>query len=499
MLSMLPNKNHSVLVKFILSQVLYSRPNFLLDSGLFKKLLKGIFCLNDKILLYEWSDFILQFLRKSDLFFPFLMQNGLFNSVLAFLHRNLAVSLLMEPRDIDIHSDKSGLISKKKSPNKTIFGEGVSSNSEVFFKNLYGYLPSHNDMSVPSNIIQKLSIEVIESRKDFAGAEKKEFGDMDVRSRLDQDGLPLPDLDILTLQKFQKLFEKIFEKFSDFDIAKFKSFSLLFPPLGLLIKFLAFVFLRNRDRPFFKNFLANEILDSSFVSLLTTCVNLFLRFDSKLQFTENFFNPSFQFDYSEKLNFILKMTYSSLDDFRGMNQTLLFDLKKTYDCFFSSLIRQTKSSSQGSLKSPDILLKIFDENDYPFKDCLKIYAKHSDPDSFSKIEVEITEVFPNSHLCSLLYLDFDEKALDITHNQEEFKALVASLDALQTEYDSSLEIKLMLKEDIIETMTVPCSSCENYFEVENTLMNKQNYHICPSCQNKIAPFIASKPKFGRPF
>lgn len=486
----LTHSDLSLIVKFILVNISAKQINYLLTTNFVFKFFARVFSLSDHILLQEWSHFILDLMIRSDLFVSFLIQNDLFQVFLRFFYRNLQSDIAREQiYSADHHSSSD--------PHASSSGSSLNrSTGDLFYRRLFGSFPGDSPFQVDQNLFQKLCLELISSQGSASDkrtkSDSKPSKDVVLREAVDRDGLPVTVWDLLALRKFEDVFVRNSENWQK-SKGGVTRFGVVYAGLSLVIKFVSFAFLRNRNRAFFKNYVSNELLTQAFVDILEGLAERVLQFSLDLGFFENFFGVPEKFDYLEKMNFLLKFSYSASDNFHGANNKLLKTLKHVHDQFFRRLSKQVKPSSPGSMNSSAILLKVYEEAQFPFGDCLKMVVKHSDP--YSLIEQKISQEFDTIPFFSVLHVNFDDVSTNISESEKNFRNIVSNLDALHTFYDGHLEVKLIVKEEVVHVVAVQCSTCPAKFEVENTLENREGQLLCTSCQNRFVNLTNSKKNF----
>jgi hypothetical protein len=194
------------------------------------------------------------------------------------------------------------------------------------------------------------------------------------------------------------------------------------------------------------------------------------------------------------MNFLLKMTYSILESVPNTKSDVIKNFNKVYKRFFTSLSKQTTPSKPDQMNSKLIKLKIYEEAKYPFGDCVQLTVKHTD--SYNLIEQKISEYFDFIPYFSIIHINFEENITNISESEEKFKKIIAGLDGMHTYYDEYLEVKLFVKEETITTtITIRCSGCQMFFNVENSLENRTSNLLCLTCQNAVANMVNSKKNF----
>jgi hypothetical protein len=471
--------------------ILSKQVNFLLSNDFAFKFFAKIFSITNNLLLQEWGDFLLDLMLHSNLFITFLIQNDLFKVFLNFFFRNLQ-------SDIFLENSFNALSKSKKSPSKSLLNR---STSDLFYHRLFGFYDDDTPFNIDKNLFQKVLLELIGTENNIIDKDStfvnKMASDIIPRNAVDRDGLPIPSWDLLALRKFEKVFTKNSEALNKSKL-EILNFNVIFPSLSLAIKFISIAFLKNRTRAFFKNYVSNELLSKQFVKILGEIAQNVLKFSLDLSFFDDFYSSGKKFDFIEKMNFLIKFIYSTSDNFHDHNVNLLDSLKIINDSFFQKLSKEVKASPQNALKSDYLLLKVYEEPQFPFGDCAKMKVKHSK--SYSEILKTISQFCENIPFFSVLYRNFDDNEINVSESEKHFRDIVSKLDALHTYYDDVLEIKLIVKEETIQVMLVQCSTCPNKFEVEhNPDSNRDGQIICTLCQQRFISWTASKKQFYSPF
>lgn len=462
--------------------------NFILRNDFAFKFLAAILSLSNQILLQEWSDYLLQMTVRSDLFVTFLIHNDLFHVFLAFLHRNLWADWAIDS-SFPLH--QSDLTKHKFTPPQTI--------SQIFYVRLFGNMPNSSPFDIDRDIFNKLMLNLIGKRDTSKNmSPQKLVNEGKSKVIVDRDRLPIAALELMEVQKFSDVFMKNLEKLGKSNtMLKVRKFGNIYPSLCLLIKFLSFTFLKNRKRAFFKNYLSNELLTPELITIMEHVSQLSINFSQDLEFFENYYWTENPFDYLEKINFLNKFIYSVCQIDSKEKMTISYSFKKIYDLFFADLSKKVKASNQNEMKSKSIRLKIYEEQEYPFGDVSQLTFKHNCP--YSKIEQKISDIFDHMYYFSIIYVNFDENQINISQSEENFRQIISTLDSMHTHYDEDLEVKLLIKEEMVNMISINCSGCGNSFNVENTLENRTMHLLCANCQNSVVNNFVSKKRFPAPF
>ena len=467
--------------------ILSKQVNFLITSDFAFKLFSKIFSIKNSLLLQEWGDFILDFMIHSELFIAFLIQNDIFLVFLHFFLRNLQSDIYLENTSIN-----NPLFNPKHSPSKSHINHTIS---ELFYHRLFGCFPKVTPFKNNEELFQKILLDLTAKQNISDKGISSDSTEMVPRDAYDRDGLLKPSWDLLALRKFNDVFKKNLESL---EISKknIVNFNMIFPSLSLAVKFLSIAFLKNRKRSFFKNYVSNELFGVLFVKILGELSANVLQFKLDLNFLQSFYFSK-KFDYIEKMNFIIKYSYSASDDFNENDDILLQEFKEIYDTFFQNISKEVKPSPPNNLNSQKLLLKIYEESQFPFGDCFQIKVNHSE--MYKSILQKISQFFETMAFFTILHVNFDENVTSISESEKNFRDIISKLDALHTFYDDYLEVKLIVREENMLVLTVQCTLCGVKFDVENTLENREGNLLCTSCQGKLIHMTQSKKQFYGPF